>query len=91
MVGMRAYNPTLSMADRRKYLTKYDNNCPNSIISLLIVVTYIVVVLNYRAKTQLHTVEPASGAAAMGERAIRSEPQVLMVSDQDCTILECIG
>jgi len=67
------------MADRMNDLTKNDNNCLNNVISLLIDVTYIVVVLNYRGKTQLHIGELASSAATMGRRAIWSEPPMLMV------------
>lgn len=58
------------MADRTNELTKTDNNCPNSVISLLISLTYIVAILNYKSKIQLYIGEPASGVVAMGGRAI---------------------
>lgn len=64
------------------------NNCPSTVISLLIVVIYIVVVLHYRGKAQLYTGEIASSVVAMGGRAIWSEPPVLMMSDQAHEILE---
>lgn len=51
MAGMRTYDSMLSMVDRTNDLTKNDNNYPKNIIFLLIVVTYIIVVLNYRGKT----------------------------------------
>jgi len=91
MVGLRTYDPALSMVDRTKDLTKYDDKLPNNVISLLIVVTYSVVVLNYISKTQLNIGEPATGAVAMGGRAIWSEPPVLMVSDKARSILKCTG
>ena len=79
------------MADRMNALTKNDNNYPSSFICLIIVVLYIAAMLHYNGKTQLYIEEPDSYVEAMGERAIQSEPPILMVADQAHKILECIG